>query len=82
MTYETITLRELRDALENIRTEIACLKSVLNTQEAAALLHVSNARVDELRRSGELPAVKSGRGYIFRRKDLETYVYKRTQEVA
>ena len=41
---------------------------------AAELLSTTSRRVAELRRSGQLLAVKDGRQYKYRRDDLQAYV--------
>lgn len=41
---------------------------------AAVLLSTTPKRVSELRRAGELPAVKDGKKFKFRRDDLLAYV--------
>jgi excisionase family DNA binding protein len=41
---------------------------------AAELLSTTPRRVADLRRAGELVAVKDGRTYKYRRDDLQTYV--------
>jgi excisionase family DNA binding protein len=41
---------------------------------AAAMLFTSQGRVDELRRTGRLRAVKDGSKWKFRHSDLENYV--------
>ena len=44
----------------------------LNVREAAALLHLNVKRVQSLARSGQLPATRVGRKWLFPRRQLET----------
>lgn len=76
MDKQEITIQLLRGILE---TESEILKAVkmpdlLTTKEVAEMLRTSGARVDELRRSGELNATKIGKGYIFDRAEVVEYV--------
>lgn len=78
MDNNEITIAILRAILE---TESEILKSVkapdlLTTRDVAEILHTSGARVDELRRSGKLNAVKLGKGYIFDRNEVVNMVRK------
>src|SRR5207249_1903935 len=43
----------------------------LNAEEAANLLHLNVKRVQDLARSGKLPAVRVGRKWLFHRRDLD-----------
>ena len=80
MINRSMTLKDIRQILEEIHTEIACLKEILSTEEAAKLLHTSNARIDELRRAGSLTGIKIGKGYVFRRTDICDYIIERQIE--
>ncbi|MEO8636367.1 MAG: TOBE domain-containing protein [Gemmatimonadales bacterium] len=44
----------------------------MNVREAAALLHLNVKRVQSLARSGQLPATRVGRKWLFPRRQLET----------
>ena len=85
MDNNEITIAILRDILETenqiLRTiRVSALhdstSELLSTKDVAELLHTSGARVDELRRSGKLNAVKIGKGYIFDRNEVVNMVRK------
>jgi molybdopterin-binding protein len=46
------------------------MDDLITAQEAAALLHMHVKRVQQLARDGKLPAVRYGRKWLFRRRDL------------
>jgi len=46
------------------------MDDLITAQEAAALLHMHVKRVQQLAREGKLPAVRYGRKWLFRRRDL------------
>lgn len=46
------------------------MDDLITAQEAAALLHLHVKRVQHLARTGELPAVRYGRKWLFRRDEL------------
>jgi hypothetical protein len=43
----------------------------LSGDEAAAYLRMKRSRLDELRRKGLVAAMRSGKGYVYRRHDLD-----------
>ncbi len=47
---------------------------MLNRQEAATHLGISEGTLAELRRRGSLPAIKIGRVFRYRTADLDTYL--------
>ena len=46
------------------------MDDLITAQEAAQLLHMHVKRVQQLARDGKLPAVRYGRKWLFRRRDL------------
>lgn len=54
----------------------------IDARACAELLHCSTEKVEDLAGSGELPAVKFGRGWIFVRADLLAYLAQRAREEA
>ena len=44
----------------------------LNVEQAAALLHMTSKRVQNLARAGKLPALRVGRRWLFRRDQIES----------
>ena len=46
------------------------MDDLITAQEAAALLHMHVKRVQQLARDGKLPAVRYGRKWLFRRREL------------
>lgn len=54
----------------------------LSVSQAAALLHLNVKRVQALARSGQLPAARVGRKWLFRRADLERMLGRTGQETA
>ena len=46
------------------------MDDLITAQEAAALLHMHVKRVQQLARQGKLPAVRYGRKWLFRRREL------------
>jgi len=50
----------------------------LTANDAAGLLHLNLKRVQQLARSGQLPAVRVGRKWLFHRSDLERLLKVRT----
>lgn len=48
-------------------------KLLYTADEAAELLSMSRRRLDELRRAGDILAVRDGRSFKFRRDDLIEY---------
>src|SRR5262245_32239309 len=46
------------------------MDDLLTAEQTAALLHLNVKRVQALARSGKLPALRSGRRWLFRRSDL------------
>ena len=54
----------------------------LSAQQAAKLLHLNVKRVQALARSGQLPAARVGRKWLFRRNDLERMLGNQAGEAA
>jgi molybdopterin-binding protein len=54
----------------------------LNVQQAAALLHLNAKRVQNLARSGRLPAVRVGRKWLFHRDQIESLLGRPVSAVA
>jgi molybdopterin-binding protein len=54
----------------------------LSVSQAATLLHLNVKRVQALARSGQLPAARVGRKWLFRRTDLERMLGRAPQETA
>lgn len=54
----------------------------IDAEACAVLLHCSVERVEDLAGSGELPAMKFGRGWIFVRADLLAYLAERARDEA
>jgi len=54
----------------------------LSAQQAAKLLHLNVKRVQALARSGQLPAARVGRKWLFRRTDLERMLGNQAGEAA
>ena len=52
----------------------------LSADQAATLLHLNVKRVQALARSGQLPAARVGRKWLFRRVDLERMLGKQSQD--
>lgn len=78
MDNNEITIAVLRAILETEREILSAVKvtDLMTTKDVAEVLHTSGARVDELRRSGRLNAVKIGKGYIFDRKEVVEMIRK------
>lgn len=84
------------EALPNAAHQLACLvkvllasglsapasQDVIDADECAALLRCNTETVEELARSGELPGLKFGRGWIFVRADLLLYLATKAREEA
>lgn len=56
------------------------MDELLTVAEVADLLRVSTMTVYRLIRSGELPAVRVGRNYRVRRRDLDSYLEQQVVE--
>lgn len=56
------------------------MDELLTVAEVADLLRVSAMTVYRLIRSGELPAVRVGRNYRVRRRDLDSYLEQQVVE--
>ena len=56
------------------------MDQLLTVAEVADLLRVSTMTVYRLIRSGELPAVRVGRNYRVRRRDLDSYLQEQVVE--
>jgi len=54
----------------------------LSVSQAAELLHLNVKRVQALARSGQLPAARVGRKWLFRRTDLERMLGRSPHETA
>lgn len=54
----------------------------LSAQQAARLLHLNVKRVQALARSGQLPAARVGRKWLFRRADLERMLGQKSPDLA
>ena len=54
----------------------------LSVSQAAELLHLNVKRVQALARSGQLPAARVGRKWLFRRTDLERMLGRTSQDNA
>ena len=54
----------------------------LSVSQAATMLHLNVKRVQALARSGQLPAARVGRKWLFRRSDLERMLGRNTEEAA
>jgi excisionase family DNA binding protein len=52
----------------------AKLENLLTVSEVAKLLRISNMTVYRMLKGGTLPAVKVGRGYRIKNKDLDLYL--------
>jgi excisionase family DNA binding protein len=50
------------------------LAAFLTTEDVLAYLRVTHRTIYRLARSGELPAVRIGRQWRFRRSDLDTWI--------
>ena len=82
MDNDTLTIQLLRGILE-VETEILnAIKcpGVLSTKQTASVLRTSGARIDELRRSGDLVGVKVGKGYVFTANEILNYLVRREKE--
>jgi excisionase family DNA binding protein len=51
----------------------------LNSDDCAKLLYCTPEQVEELARSGDLPAVKIGRGWLFVKADLLSYLSEKAR---
>lgn len=58
------------------------LRPVLNAEECAELLRCCTDTVEEMSRSGELPGVKFGRGWIYVTSDLLAYLAEKARREA
>jgi len=56
--------------------------SLLNSRQAADLLDLSPDTVNELARKNTLPAVKRGRQWRFRRRDVSSFKKQRQERAA
>lgn len=54
----------------------------INTEQCAELLHCTEQRIEELTRSGALPGLKFGRGWIYVKADLLDYIADRARKEA
>ena len=54
----------------------------INAEQRAELLHCTEQRIEELTRSGELPGMKFGRGWIYVKPDLLAYIAERARKEA
>lgn len=54
----------------------------INAEQCAELLHCTEQRIEELTRSGELPGMKFGRGWIYVKADLLAYIAERARKEA
>lgn len=54
----------------------------MDADECAALLRCSVDQVEELARTGEIPGVKLGRGWLFVRADLLAYIAELARQQA
>lgn len=54
----------------------------IDTEQCAELLHCTEQRIEELTRSGELPGMKFGRGWIYVKADLLAYIADRARKEA
>jgi len=54
----------------------------INAEQCAELLHCTEQRIEELTRSGELPGMKFGRGWIYVKADLLAYIADRARKEA
>ena len=82
MDNNEITIAILRGILETqtgILNTVRC-PEVMTTKAVAEALHTSGSNIDELRRSGELNAVKIGKGFVFLRNDVMRYINERMRE--
>lgn len=58
------------------------MKDTINAEECAGLLDCTAATVEEMARNGELPGLKVGRGWVFVRADLLSYLAERARAEA
>lgn len=58
------------------------MSETIDVKECAALLMCSEETVEELTRTGEIPGMKYGRGWLYVRADLLAYVAQRAREEA
>lgn len=54
----------------------------INAEQCAELLHCTEQRIEELTRTGELPGMKFGRGWIYVKADLLAYIAERARKEA
>ena len=57
-------------------------ETLLNSRQAAELLDLSPDTVNELARKNTLPAVKRGRQWRFRRRDIASFKKQRQERAA
>ena len=57
-------------------------EETMNAEECAKLLHCTPEQVEELARAGEIPGLKLGRGWLFVRTDLLSYLADKAREEA
>ena len=54
----------------------------INAEQCAELLYCTEQRIEELTRTGELPGMKFGRGWIYEKADLLAYIADRARKEA
>ena len=54
----------------------------INAEQCAELLYCTEQRIEELTRTGELPGMKFGRGWIYVKADLLAYIADRARKEA
>lgn len=54
----------------------------IDSSECSELLHCTPEQVEELARSGEIPGLKLGRGWLFVRSDLLSYLAEKARAEA
>jgi len=58
------------------------MTDTINAEDCAKLLDCTAATVEEMARNGELPGLKIGRGWVFIRADLLSYLAQRARDEA
>lgn len=76
-------IRELREEVKEVKKELQTTtheRSLLDTNEVAEVLGISDRKVRSLISGGELPSLLIGRRRKVRREDVEEFIQKCSEE--
>ena len=76
MSIDTMFQDMCTQIINMAKSEISADKITYTTEELCNLFHTTERNINSLRTNGLLPAVRIGKGYIYSKKAIETFLDK------